>query len=295
VIVLAEADPQGSHVGTRVREALYPLLVEQLGDKAIVMRTISGDITSNGSLIEEDFVENEAQASGDIPTVAVKGDHDSETTVEQLLDNDVLVPHLEVAEVGGLEVVAANDPAFKALFGGLVMNHSGITETELGSMLRERTADEGRLLVLVHQPRAALGYLGVESIETLRAGLGHETAPWDDGIPDVPPGAVNFGHLHDVGGPWVIWNTDGDQITWTVVSQLGTSGGVLENPTFNRFSTPFSVPLKPVSVQLQYFNADSSLQTGYAAIDIGTDGTVAVTDRIDLGLADGQPLTRVEE
>ena len=63
-------------------------------------------------------------------------------------------------------------------------------------------------------------------------------------------------------------------VTWTVVSQLGTSGGVEENPTFNRFSTPFSTPLKTVSVQLQYFNEESGLQTGYAEIDIGTDGTV---------------------
>ena len=54
-----------------------------------------------------------------------------------------------------------------------------------------------------------------------------------------------MGHYHDPDGPWVVWNTDGDLVTWTVVSQLGTSGGVEENPTFNRFSTPFSTPLKP--------------------------------------------------
>ena len=73
-------------------------------------------------------------------------------------------------------------------------------------------------------------------------------------------------------GPRVIWNTDGDEVTWTVVNQLGTSGGVEENPTFNRFSTPFSVPLKPVSVQLQYVNKESGLQTGYAKIDIARTG-----------------------
>lgn len=72
--------------------------------------------------------------------------------------------------------------------------------------------------------------------------------PRDDGIPDVPPGIVNVGHLHDAMPPRIIWNTDTDQMTWTVVNQLGTAGGAEENPTFNRFSTPFSTPLKDLSL-----------------------------------------------
>ena len=68
------------------------------------------------------------------------------------------------------------------------------------------------------------------------------------------------------------------------MNQLGTSGGVEENPTFNRFSTPFSVPLKAFSVQLQYVDTETGLQTGYATIDIATDGTVTLADRTDLGL-----------
>lgn len=290
VIVLAEADPQGSYVGTRVRHVLYPILLDLLGEDVPVMRTISGDITSNGTLIEEDFVEEESQVSGRVPTVAVKGDHDSENTMEQLADNDVLVPHLEPIEVGGLTVVAANDPAFKQLFGGLVTNDSGLTETEVGTMLRERVADDEPTIVLLHQHSSALGYLGVQSRDTLRLAEGRETVPWDDGISDAPPGAVNFGHLHDVDGPWVIWNTDGDEVTWTVVNQLGTSGGVVESPTINRFSTPDSAPLKPISLQLHFFNAEAGLQTGYVRIDISTDGDAVVGDRVDLGLPGGQPL-----
>ena len=73
-----------------------------------------------------------------------------------------------------------------------------------------------------------------------------------------------------------------------MVSQLGTSGGVEENPTFNRFSTPFSVPLKEVSVRLSYVDEDTGLQTGYASIVIGTDGEASVEERVDVGLP-GQP------
>ena len=292
-IVIAEADPQGSQVGTRVRKAMYPLLEEQLGPDAFAMRTISGDISSNGTVAEEGFVRDESAASGEIQTVAVKGDHDTDITVDQLKDNGVVVPDFELADVEGLNVVAANDPAFKTLFGGMVVNDTGITETELGQMLREEGKEDDPddpLIVLFHQPRSAAGYIGIDALADLVEGVGLLTTPRDDGIPDLPPGSINVGHLHDVEGPWVVWNTDGDMVTWTVVSQLGTSGGVEENPTFNRFSTPFSTPLKTVSVQLQYFNEESGLQTGYAKIDIGTDGTVTITDRVDVGLPDGQPV-----
>ncbi|MDP2773349.1 MAG: hypothetical protein Q8O61_07295 [Nocardioides sp.] len=288
-VVVAEADPQGSLVATRVRRHLYPLLREVLGEDALALRTISGDITSNGTVAEEEFVELEATASPDLPTVAVKGDHDTDVTVEQLRDHDLVAPDLTTVEVGGLTVAGAADPAFKSLFGGLVENPSGVSEEELGQALRAVVDPDAAVTVLLHQPRAAAGYLGIASTAALDGSIGRETIPYDDGIPDVPPGIVNIGHLHDAGGPWVIWNTDGSEVTWTVVSQLGTSGGVEESPTFNRFSTPFSVPLKPVSVVLQYVNPDTGLQTGYASIAIGTDGSVTVADRIDVGLPGGEP------
>ena len=66
--------------------------------------------------------------------------------------------------------------------------------------------------------------------------------------------------------------------------RIGTSGGVEERPTYNRFSTPYSVPLKTLSIQLQYVDTDTGLQTGYAFIDLATDGTATITDRVDIGV-----------
>ena len=288
VVVLTEADSQGSQVATRMRAALYPLLLEVLGEESVVLRTIAGDVTSNGTVAEKEFVEREARALPGVPLVAVKGDHDSDDTVEQLNDNDVETPDLEIVEAGGLQVAGAADPAFKALFGGLVTNPSGTTEDELGEALREVVDEEiegdDPVTVVLHQPRAAAAYLGLGSTADLADLVGNETAPVDDGIPDLPPGLVTIGHLHDASGPWVIWNTDGDEVTWTVVSQLGTSSGVEENPTFNRFSTPFSVPLKDVTIQMAYVDEQSGLQTGYASVVVDTDGEVTVEDRVDVGL-----------
>ena len=291
--MLAEADPQGSQVATRLRTQLYPLLIDAVGEESVVVRTVAGDVTSNGTVAEQGFVAREAAASPDVPIVAVKGDHDSDDTVEQLRDEEAEVPDLEIVEAGGLRVAGAADPAFKALFGGMVTNPTGITETELGQALREVVdeddEDASAPIVVLHQPRAAAGYLGISGTGALDDLLGQETTPVDDGIPDVPPGMVTFGHLHDPAGPWVLWNTDGDEVTWTVVTQLGTSGGVEENPTFNRFSTPFSVPLKDVSLQLAYVNPETGLQTGYVLISIAPTGTITIGDRVDVGLPGGEP------
>lgn len=286
-IVVAEADPQGSLVGTRIRRVLYDALQDQVGTSALALRTIAGDISSNGTVAEAGFVHGETTASPDIPVVAAKGDHDTMTTVKQLLNDGVPVPDTETIEVGGLRVASARDPEFKSLFGGLVFNNTGHSEEDIGAALRKVVDADEPAVVLVHQPQAAEGYLGVDE-----ATLDQDTSlttPHDDGIPDLPPGIVTYGHLHEPAGPWVVWNTDGQAITWTVVTQLGTSGGVENYPTYNRFSTPNSAPLKPISVQLQYLNTTSGLQTGYVEITIGTDGVVTVGDRVDVGLPGGMP------
>ena len=284
VVVIAEADPQGSYVGTRVRTRLIARLVTVLGEDAVALRTISGDITSNGTVAEEEFVEAEAAAGGELPVAAVAGDHDSELTQKQMTGHGMVVPDLETAEVGGLRVSVANDVEHKALFGALVSNDSGLTEQELGARLREEVDTDEAGIVLLHQPETAAGYLGVEDLDQVRGVQGSLTVPYDDGVPDAPPGTVSIGHLHDLDGPWVLWNTDGEEVTWTVVDQLGTSGGVEERPTFNRFSTPLSLPLKDLSLRLQYVDVATGLQTGYATVVCGTGGRCRVTGRTDVGV-----------
>lgn len=290
VIVIAEADPQGSLVGTRVRRALYAELLERMPEEALVLRTVAGDVTSNGTIAERAFVVDESSASLDLPVVAAKGDHDTDVTVDQLESEGIIVPDTEVVDVSALRVASARDPAFKALFGGLVVNESGTTEEESGTALRAVVDDEsGPVYVVVHQPRAVEGYLGVD-LDDVRARGTSLTLPVDEGLPDIPAGVITYGHLHDAAGPWVVWNTDdADAVTWTVVTQLGTAGGVEETPTFNRFSTPFSTPLKTLSVQLQYLNPETGLQTGLIPISIATDGTATIGQRVDVGLPGGRP------
>jgi hypothetical protein len=170
----------------------------------------------------------------------------------------------------------------------MVTNPSGITEQELGQQLRGEVDDVAQI-VLLHQPDAAAGYLGFEDLDSVRDLDSSLTVPREDGIPDQVPGIVDIGHLHETDGPWVLWNTDGDEVTWTVVDQLGTAGGVENRPTFNRFSTPTSMPLKPLSARLQYVDTRSGLETGFATIVCSLSGRCTVSDRTDVGLPGGLP------
>ena len=286
VVVLAEADPQGSIVGTRVRKGLYAELVRLLGADAFVARTMSGDISSNGTVGEEGFVRGEAEASPGIPVVAVKGDHDSQVTIDQLDKAGVEVVDRSLAEVGGLSFTGGADPNFKALFGGRITNPSGVSQPERGQETRayvDEVRPDGPVHMILHQAYAALGYLGIDDLGLLRATRGHETEPWDDGIPDLPPGSVTYGHWHESDGPFVVWNTDTDDVTWTVVDQVGTSGGVEEQPTINRFSTPYSPPLKPISLRLHYVEEETGLVTGAAELVVDVDGELSVGQRVELG------------
>jgi hypothetical protein len=85
--------------------------------------------------------------------------------------------------------------------------------------------------VLLHEPDAVAGYLGVDSMRRVREVAPNLTTPYDDGAPDLPPGTLNVGHLHDLDGPWLLRNTDSDEVTWTVVDQLGTTGRARVTPT----------------------------------------------------------------
>ena len=293
-IVVAEADPQGSEAGTAARAALYTELREVLGESALLARTVSGDVTSNGTVAEQRFVEDEVTAS-DLPVVAVKGDHDSDVTVDQLAEAGAEVADREVLEVRGLRFSGGADPEFKSLFGGSVSNPSGVTPTERGAEVREAVDESGPtdpVRVLLHQNDAALGYLGFEDMSQLRSlpapPSADLTRPVEDGIPDLPPGSLAYGHWHDAGGPWVVWNTDTDQVTWTLVDQLGTSGGVEDVPTFNRFSTPYSPPLKPIELRLHYTDTETGLVTGFVSVELSTEGALRISQRTDVGV----PLSR---
>ena len=171
-------------------------------------------------------------------------------------------------------------------------NEEGVTEQELGTRLRSGRRRRGQgtgRIVLLHQPDAVAGYLGLDDLTAVRALDGSLTAPYDDGIPDQPPGVVDIGHLHATDGPWVLWNTGGDEVTWTVVDQLGYGGWRGERTHVQPVLTPLSAPLKVLSVRLQYLDRESGLETGFVTVSCSLEADCTISERTDVGLPGGKP------
>ena len=136
--------------------------------------------------------------------------------------------------------------------------------------------------MLVHEAYAAQAFLGIDSVNTFledptAASL---TTPVDDDIDDVPASAIFYGHWHRSIEPRVIWNSDG---SWTFVMELDTSGGAIDTPTINNFSTPWSRPQQEASFPVLFQDEDTRLVTGYQLYRFDTDGTVTVEPRVDVG------------
>jgi hypothetical protein len=111
-------------------------------------------------------------------------------------------------------------------------------------------------------------------------GRGDPLTPTEDDVPDVPAGAVFYGHWHRSIEPRVAWNSDG---TWSLVMELDTTGGAIGAPTFNHFSTPWSRPQQEASFPVVFWDRDSGLVTGYQLYRFKLDGAATVEPRVDVG------------
>lgn len=276
-IVLAEADTQGGVIGTSVRTYAYSRIIEEIGSDAFIARVIAGDFTSNGTVGEAGYTKIEIAASGEIPTIVSLGDHDTGYTEQQLDDGGALTPDLETVEVHGIGITGATDPERKSLFGGLVENETGVTETELGETMRTVIETDSSDIAAIHQPEAAAGLLGVSSIsEVLDDTRDVVTLDID------PPASLKIllvGHTHTAMKPKVIMRSDG---TTMVLDQLGSANGVENRPLLSRFSTPDSAPLKEMMVRLHYIDEITLQPTGYITLSWSTDGQSTISERTDL-------------
>ncbi len=138
--------------------------------------------------------------------------------------------------------------------------------------------------MLVHEAYAAQAFLGVESVSALL--VDNESSPTtppvdgDDGVDDVAASAVFYGHWHRSIKPRVIWNSDG---TWTLLMELDTSGGAVDTPTINNFSTPWSKPQQEASFPVVFLDDVTRLVTGYQIYRFATDGRAIVEPRVEIG------------
>ncbi len=286
VAVMMQSDMHCSTSMIRLQRRVFSMLAEA-GDAPSLL-AVTGDLTTNGTAAEGTCIADEAAIAGDAPVAAITGNHESAVSEEQMSDAGMTVLDGSVEEVGGVRVLGDGDPSRTELFGATALRGDEGQDGQ-GRRLREVAADadpdERPSLVMVHEAYAAQAFLDIDSVDTLV--LSHVPSltrppadPDDDGVGDVPAGAVLYGHWHRSIDPRVLWNSDG---TWTLLMELDTTGGAVDTPTINNFSTPWSRPQQEASFPVLFLDRGSRLVTGYQLYRFDTDGTVTVEPRVDVG------------
>jgi hypothetical protein len=277
--VLMESDMHCNQAMIGLQSRVRAMLTDAFGKDVPALMAITGDLTTNGTAAENGCIDDERAVAGDAPVVAVTGNHESTQSAAAMAAAGMTVLHGDSHRVAGVEVLGDGDPQRSELFGGTYLRDD-VTEEQVGRRLR-RTAEQHRpAMVLVHEAYAAAAFLGVDDMRGFLDARGSATRRFDDGVPDVPAGAVFYGHWHRSVEPRVVWNSDG---TWTLVMELDTSGGAVASPTIGHFSTPWSAPQQEASFPVVFLDKETGLVTGYQVYSFATDGTVTVRPRVEVG------------
>ena len=289
--VIMQSDMHCNTTMIRLQTAVVELLREEHGEGVPALMGITGDLTTNGTAAEGTCIRNEREIMGDGPVAVVTGNHESDVSAQQMADVGMTVLGGSTEEIAGVRVLGDGDPSRSELFGASrLRGEEG--QADVGARLREEAAgadpEDRPDLVLVHEAYAAQAFLDVESVNALLAAndVSPTLAPFDDGVPDVPAGAVFYGHWHRSIEPRVIWNSDG---TWTLLMELDTTGGAVDTPTINNFSTPWSKPQQEASFPVIFLDDETRMVTGYQIYRFETDGTAVVEPRVDIGTPGGPP------
>ncbi len=289
--VIMQSDMHCNTTMIRLQTAVVELLREQHGDDVPALMAITGDLTTNGTAAEGTCIRGERAIMGEGPVAVVTGNHESEVSAEQMADSGMTVLEGSIEELAGVRVLGDGDPARSELFGATTLRGEE-GQADVGARLREVAAEadaEDRPdLVLVHEAYAAEAFLDVESVSALLTTneVSSTEAPpdGDDGVDDVPASAVFYGHWHRSIEPRVIWNSDG---TWTFLMELDTTGGAVDTPTINNFSTPWTKPQQPASFPVIFLDDETRMVTGYQLYRFETDGTAVIEPRVSVGTPGG--------
>lgn len=277
--VLLQSDMHCNTAMTRLQRQVAEMLGEQFGPDVPSLLAISGDLTTNGTAAEGTCIEDLVAIAGERPVAAVTGNHESVVSRRQMADAGMLVLDGSATEAGGVTLLGDDDPARSELFGPTRLRGDR-TQADVGADLYDE-ALRGRVdVVLVHEAYAAAAFVGVDDMRSFLDGRGSADTPEEDGVRDLPAGAVFYGHWHRDVQPRVVWNSDG---TWTLVMELNTSGGAIARPTLGRFSTPWSRPQQVASFPVVFLDEETRLVTGYQLYRFEPDGTVSVLPRVDIG------------
>jgi hypothetical protein len=284
--------------------SVYRHLVEQLdkryGAGTLDVTFFDGDQTY-GSAAAKTSVDAMAKITPE--EFPVVGNHDSQLTIEQMNDAGIHILNGPAQQTdNGITAVGVTDPQLTkqgALFAADNIarpGYEGESEADAGRKLLEAMQKAHPTIGLAHEAYAFGPILHLDDVsrdtmsDWFAAG---QTLPdpdsgadVDDGVPDIPAGAVAYGHWHREFDYRVAGNSDG---TWTVVMELGTAGGASPKLSLSHFSTPQTIPGKEASAAMMIVNDKSHLVTAVQQIATVRSGEVSAGPREPVGSPDGQP------
>lgn len=283
---------------------VYRHLVEQLdkryGAGTVDVTFFDGDQTY-GSAAAKTAVDAMAKITSE--EYAVVGNHGSQLTIEQMNDAGMHVLNGPAQRTGnGLTAVGVTDPNLTkqgTLFAADTITrpgYDGESEADAGRKLLDAMRNARPTIGLAHEAYAFAPILHLDGVsrdtmsDWFAAGRtmpdSDSGANADDGVPDIPAGAVAYGHWHRRFDYRVAGNSDG---TWTVVMELGTAGGASPKLSLSHFSTPQTIPGKEASAAMMIVNDKSQLVTAVQEIATVRSGEVSAGPREPIGSPDGQP------
>jgi hypothetical protein len=277
--VLVQSDMHCNTTMVRLQHEVVRMLHRRYGAGTPALLAITGDLTTNGTAAEGRCIEDEAAIAEGAPVVAVTGNHETATSVEQMKGASMTVLDGATKKVAGVSLLGAGDAERSELFGATHLRGTD-TEADVGTRLYAVARVHRPDLLLVHEAYAAQAFLGVEDMTGFLRGRRDPTLRYDDHLRDVPAAAVLYGHWHRSIDPRVVWNSDG---TWTLVMELDSSGGAVDTPTIGHFSTPWSRPQQEASFPVLFEDTGTGLVTGYQVYRFAIDGHVTVLPRVDVG------------
>jgi hypothetical protein len=283
------SDIHASKAGTDLATVMVETLQARFGVDKVAHTFNLGDTLYDPGL-QGSTLRDQAEIMEQGVQVLTPGNHDVGKTAVLAKEAGMVVPDGRET-VDGIDVYSVADPEQTPFLQDSYYPDPSVTQQTVAEAAYENTIGEPVDIINFHDPTAAQSLVEADSRTELTTEGSLTSCDDNDDFRDIGANLISAGHSHDQYPINMDCNSDG---TWFVVNLQGTGGGAEESPTFNSWSDPDGAPIKTISYRLFYRNTVHGSITGYADVEIQTDGSVDPIFRTNIGTLDGAPFDREE-
>ncbi|HXH04813.1 MAG TPA: metallophosphoesterase [Candidatus Nitrosotenuis sp.] len=253
---------------------------------------ISAGDNSNGHDFEKPCINAIGQMGNGAPVVTASSNHDSPRTEEMMEDagikvvvDEMITLEDETGATDGTTIYSKRDPQQSSPMGKNSFPH-GSSEEESGQQAYEEAQRLRPDIVILHQPKALAGFLGVKSFKEFTEDAQNNDNT-TDALRNLPAHVALTGHWHVDKEPVIVKN-DGtnDWPSQTALLQLDTAGGAFTENKINDFSFFNAPPQQDASVTILILGKNNEVK--YQKIHADADlGTLTIMEQASVTTSDG--------